>query len=64
MTESPRDPAAGEPEFDKISFRNALGQFATGVTIITAISKDGTPVVSLPTALTPPPWTRHWCCGA
>jgi 3-hydroxy-9,10-secoandrosta-1,3,5(10)-triene-9,17-dione monooxygenase reductase component len=39
MTES-----LSEPEFDKISFRNALGQFATGVTIITAIGKDGTPV--------------------
>jgi 3-hydroxy-9,10-secoandrosta-1,3,5(10)-triene-9,17-dione monooxygenase reductase component len=44
MTESRSDPAASEPEFDKISFRNALGQFATGVTIITAIGKDGTPV--------------------
>lgn len=44
MTESLHDQTAGEQEFDKTSFRNALGQFATGVTIITAIGKDGTPV--------------------
>jgi 3-hydroxy-9,10-secoandrosta-1,3,5(10)-triene-9,17-dione monooxygenase reductase component len=44
MTESIHDQAAGQTEFDKKSFRNALGQFATGVTIITATGKDGTPV--------------------
>ena len=31
-------------EFDTIAFRNALGSFTTGVTIITATAPDGTPV--------------------
>lgn len=33
-----------EQEFDTIAFRNALGSFTTGVTIITATAPDGTPV--------------------
>lgn len=32
------------PEFDRRSFRSALGRFATGVTIITARGADGRPV--------------------
>ena len=31
-----------DQEFDTLSFRNALGNFATGVTVITAKSEDGT----------------------
>ncbi len=41
------DPAAAEPAppaFDTRDFRNALGSFATGVTIITARGRDGEPV--------------------
>lgn len=30
--------------FDKREFRNALGSFATGVTIVTTMSEDGTPI--------------------
>ena len=30
--------------FDKKEFRNALGQFATGVTIITTMTDDGEPI--------------------
>lgn len=33
-----------QEEFDTIAFRNALGSFTTGVTIITATAPDGTPV--------------------
>lgn len=33
-----------QKEFDTIAFRNALGSFTTGVTIITATAPDGTPV--------------------
>ncbi len=32
------------PDSDPIKFRNALGQFATGVTIVTTIDADGKPV--------------------
>jgi flavin reductase (DIM6/NTAB) family NADH-FMN oxidoreductase RutF len=32
------------PEFDAETFRSALSQFATGVTIITTLSNDGEPV--------------------
>jgi flavin reductase (DIM6/NTAB) family NADH-FMN oxidoreductase RutF len=35
-------PSAGPPEFDTRHFRNALSQFATGVTIITTRLPDGT----------------------
>ena len=38
-TSSPRAPA---PEFDTVHFRQALSQFATGVTIITTRLADGT----------------------
>jgi flavin reductase (DIM6/NTAB) family NADH-FMN oxidoreductase RutF len=41
------DPPAAEPApaaFDTRDFRNALGTFATGVTIITARGRDGEPV--------------------
>jgi len=31
-----------EKDFDKLAFRNALGNFATGVTIVTARDEDGT----------------------
>ena len=31
-------------QFDPKQFRNALGMFATGVTIVTARAEDGTPV--------------------
>jgi flavin reductase (DIM6/NTAB) family NADH-FMN oxidoreductase RutF len=33
--------SAGPPEFDSLHFRNALSQFATGVTIITTRLPDG-----------------------
>lgn len=33
-----------QQEFDTTAFRNALGSFTTGVTIITATAPDGTPV--------------------
>lgn len=32
---------AAAPDFDNVTFRRALGQFATGVTVITARSGDG-----------------------
>ncbi|HYM04820.1 MAG TPA: flavin reductase family protein [Stellaceae bacterium] len=41
------DPAEAEPPspaFDRREFRNALGTFATGVTIVTARGRDGEPV--------------------
>lgn len=39
---STQSPSAGPPEFDTRHFRNALSQFATGVTIITTRLPDGT----------------------
>ena len=30
-------------KFDKLEYRKALGQFVTGVTIVTTTSEDGTP---------------------
>ena len=36
-----KSPSAGPPEFDTPHFRNALSQFATGVTIITTRLPDG-----------------------
>lgn len=36
-----KSPSAGPPEFDTHHFRNALSQFATGVTIITTRLPDG-----------------------
>lgn len=33
-----------EPTFDPREFRNALGRFATGVTVVTARDADGTPL--------------------
>jgi flavin reductase (DIM6/NTAB) family NADH-FMN oxidoreductase RutF len=39
---SPQSSSAGPPEFDSRHFRNALSQFATGVTIITTRLPDGT----------------------
>ncbi len=38
---SPRSPKAVPPEFDTRHFRNALSQFATGVTVITTRLDDG-----------------------
>jgi len=32
------------PDFDAAFFRTALGRFATGVTVVTALSPDGAPV--------------------
>jgi flavin reductase (DIM6/NTAB) family NADH-FMN oxidoreductase RutF len=37
-----QSPNAGPPEFDTRHFRNALSQFATGVTVITTRLPDGT----------------------
>lgn len=36
--------AIDAPAFDTRAFRNALGGFATGVTVVTAMAADGTPV--------------------
>ena len=30
-------------QFDKLEYRKTLGQFVTGVTIVTTTSEDGTP---------------------
>lgn len=38
------DTAATPAPFDCRAFRNALGGFATGVTVVTAMAADGTPV--------------------
>ncbi|MBX6318383.1 flavin reductase family protein [Pigmentiphaga sp.] len=35
---------AALPNFDSTAFRSALGRFATGVTVVTAIGPDGRPV--------------------
>jgi flavin reductase (DIM6/NTAB) family NADH-FMN oxidoreductase RutF len=35
---------AAPPDFDSTDFRAALGRFATGVTLVTAIGADGQPV--------------------
>jgi flavin reductase (DIM6/NTAB) family NADH-FMN oxidoreductase RutF len=52
MTDLPKQPASPDPEnelasdsspIDPRDFRNALGTFATGVTIITATGADGKP---------------------
>ncbi len=40
-TQTPPVPGAAEAAFDPRDFRNALGSFATGVTIITAKGPDG-----------------------
>lgn len=37
----PSSPRAVPPEFDTVHFRNALSQFATGVTVITTRLEDG-----------------------
>jgi flavin reductase (DIM6/NTAB) family NADH-FMN oxidoreductase RutF len=39
---APASPLAHPPSFDTAAFRSALGTFATGVTIVTARSADGT----------------------
>jgi 3-hydroxy-9,10-secoandrosta-1,3,5(10)-triene-9,17-dione monooxygenase reductase component len=39
----PRNPGAAVPEHDRRAFRNALGAFVTGVTILTTCDADGTP---------------------
>lgn len=44
MTSSEAVTTEHNPAFDTLSFRDALGHFATGVTIITAMGRDGTPV--------------------
>lgn len=36
--------AASQPAFTERAFRNALGQFATGVTVVTALDAQGRPV--------------------
>src|ERR1700686_3090315 len=52
MTDSPKHPTHPDPAnelasdssvIDPRDFRNALGTYATGVTIITAMTADGTP---------------------
>src|SRR3977135_1257300 len=52
MTDAPKHPTAPDPAHELASdsspidprdFRNALGTFATGVTIITAVAADGKP---------------------
>jgi flavin reductase (DIM6/NTAB) family NADH-FMN oxidoreductase RutF len=52
MTDAPKHPSAPDPAnelasdqspIDPRDFRNALGTFATGVTIITAVGADGKP---------------------
>ncbi len=50
MSDAPKHPADPANEFasdnsaiDPRDFRNALGTFATGVTIVTAMSADGRP---------------------
>lgn len=35
---------AALPDFDSTAFRSALGRFATGVTVVTAMGADGRPV--------------------
>src|SRR5450755_2542360 len=53
MTDAPKHPTNPDPanelasdqsSIDPKDFRNALGTFATGVTIITAVAADGKPV--------------------
>ena len=50
MSDSPKHPAdpanelaSGNSAIDPRDFRNALGTFATGVTIVTAMASDGKP---------------------
>lgn len=38
------DPARAEPQVDTRELRRTLGQFATGVTIVTCLAEDGAPV--------------------
>jgi flavin reductase (DIM6/NTAB) family NADH-FMN oxidoreductase RutF len=42
----PSSPGARNPQppFDPRDFRNALGTFPTGVTVVTTMSQDGTPI--------------------
>ncbi|MES2584474.1 MAG: flavin reductase family protein, partial [Pseudomonadota bacterium] len=42
MPSTVRPPGALPPNFSSTEFRDALGMFATGVTIVTARSADGT----------------------
>lgn len=42
-TAPPRKPQT-DPEMDPLALRNVMGQFATGVTVITTLGPDGAPV--------------------
>ena len=44
MNDVPADDTHPAPTFDARSFRDALGWFATGVTVITTVAADGAPV--------------------
>jgi len=44
MLSTLRPSQAVPPNFSQTEFRSALGMFATGVTIVTALSQEGTPI--------------------
>lgn len=45
MSAAPETPAVSPaPAIDSRAFRNALGSFATGITVMTAVGADGVPV--------------------
>jgi flavin reductase (DIM6/NTAB) family NADH-FMN oxidoreductase RutF len=52
-TQLTRDPALEDaPELTPAEFRHAIGQFATGVTIVTSVDQDGEPVGTTANAVT------------
>jgi flavin reductase (DIM6/NTAB) family NADH-FMN oxidoreductase RutF len=50
VTDEPR--CSGGAEVTAAEFRNAIGQFATGVTVVTSIGADGRPVGTTASAVT------------
>ena len=59
----PRREAEADPEVDTARFRQVLGHFCTGVTVITTTAEDARPGSR---ARRSPrcPWTRRWSCSA
>src|SRR5580700_1036201 len=52
IDESREAAVAGAPGVSAVEFREAMGHFATGVTVITSIGEDGEPVGTTANAVT------------
>lgn len=58
-----RSPRAEKREFDTRHFRDALSQFATGVTVITTRLADGSFLGLTASSLIQSHSILRWCCG-